>query len=88
MTDLISAGQEQSAERDRRAYVEPERPLLIAAEAEAEYMTQEDLRRTVDKLRKQMQEAAKKLDFITAAQLRDHMLQLMSLITSTNEPAS
>ncbi|MBO4801974.1 MAG: excinuclease ABC subunit UvrB [Bacteroidaceae bacterium] len=88
MTDLISAGQEQSAERDRRAYVEPERPLLIAAEAEAEYMTQEDLRRSVDKLRKQMQEAAKKLDFITAAQLRDHMLQLMSLITSTNEPAS
>ena len=88
MTDLISAGQEQSAERDRRAYEEPERPLLIAAEAEAEYMTQEDLRRTVDKLRKQMQEAAKKLDFITAAQLRDHMLQLMSLITSTNEPAS
>ncbi len=78
MADLISAGQEQQAEHDRRAYVEPERPIPIAAEAEVEYMTRDDMRKAVDKFRKQMQEAAKRLDFITAAQLRDQMLQLMA----------
>ena len=78
MTDLISASQEQQTDRDRRAYIEPEQPLPIAAEADAEYLTRDELRKAIDKLRRQMQDAAKRLDFITAAQLRDHMLQLMS----------
>ncbi len=78
MNDLLSAGQEQTAARDRRAYIEPEPPVLMAAEAEAEYLTRDDMRKAVENLRKQMQEAAKRLDFITAAQLRDQMLQLMA----------
>ncbi len=78
MNDLLSAGQEQTASRDHRAYIEPEPPVLMAAEAEAEYMTRDDMRKAVENLRKQMQEAAKRLDFITAAQLRDQMLQLMA----------
>ena len=87
MGDLISAGQEQQAERDRRAYIEPEQPVLMAAEAEMEYQTRDDLRKAVEKLRKQMQEAAKRLDFITAAQLRDQMLQLMAKLDDVPEDA-
>ena len=83
MNDLLSAGQEQQAARDRRAYIEPEAPVLMAAEVEAEYMTRDDMRKAVEKLRKQMQEAAKRLDFITAAQLRDQMLQLMAKLDET-----
>ncbi len=78
MNDLLSAGQEQQTARDHRAYIEPEPPVLMAAEAEAEYLTRDDMRKAVENLRKQMQEAAKRLDFITAAQLRDQMLQLMA----------
>ena len=88
MGNLVAAGQQQNAERDRRAYVEhdtgrtayiePERPLLMAAEDEATYMTPADMRNNIERLRRQMQEAAKKLDFITAAQLRDQMLALMA----------
>lgn len=88
MGNLVAAGQQQNAERDRRAYVEhdtgrtayiePERPLLMAAEDEAPYMTPADMRNNIERLRRQMQEAAKKLDFITAAQLRDQMLALMA----------
>lgn len=85
MGDLISAGQEQQAERDHRAYVEPEQPVFMAAEAEMEYQTRDEMRKAVDKLRKQMQEAAKRLDFITAAQLRDQMLQLMTKLDETPE---
>ena len=78
MSDLVEAGRQQTADRDHRAYIEPERPLLIAAEAETEYMTRTDMQKAVERLRRQMQEAAKKLDFITAAQLRDQMLSLMA----------
>ena len=90
MGDLVSAHQELSIERDRRAYVEPERPVEVnvrlrpvegepvAAEAGAEYLTRDEMRKLVDRLRRQMQDAAKKLDFITAAQLRDQMLSLMT----------
>lgn len=85
MSDLISAGQEQQAERDHRAYVEPEQPVFMAAEAEMEYQTRDEMRKAVDKLRKQMQEAAKRLDFITAAQLRDQMLQLMTKLDEMPE---
>ena len=85
MGDLISAGQEQQAERDHRAYIEPEQPVFMAAEAEMEYQTRDEMRKAVDKLRKQMQEAAKRLDFITAAQLRDQMLQLMTKLDETPE---
>ena len=85
MGDLISAGQEQQADRDHRAYVEPEQPEFMAAEAEMEYQTRDEMRKAVDKLRKQMQEAAKRLDFITAAQLRDQMLQLMTKLDEMPE---
>ena len=81
MGDLIAAGETLQNERDKRAYVEPEpqhSAVLVAAEAEAEYLTREELQKAIDKTRRAMQEAAKKLDFITAAQLRDHMLALMA----------
>lgn len=82
MTDLIAAQQEQQrGEQAKRAYLPPEPPAMsMAAEAEAEYLSQDELKKLIEKLRRQMQEAAKKLDFITAAQLRDQMLELMSRV--------
>ncbi len=85
MTDLIAANHEANTEKEQRAYIEPERPTLIAAEAEAEYLTRDEMRERIEKLRKQMQEAAKKLDFITAAQLRDQMLSLMAKVDEIAE---
>ena len=91
MTDLVAAHQEAATDRDRRAYIEPERPqtvnvlllrpeegMPVAAEPEAEYLTRDQMRKRIEQLRQQMQDAAKKLDFITAAQLRDQMLSLMA----------
>ena len=92
MSDLVAAHQEATSDRDRRAYIEPERPQpvsvhlrsedapMMAAEPDAEYLTREQMRKRVDQLRRQMQDAAKKLDFITAAQLRDQMLSMMALL--------
>ena len=75
----MSSLSQLSQQSDHRAYIEPEMPVLQAAEQEEQmHLTPEETRKLIDKLRKQMQEAAKKMDFIEAAQIRDRMLALMA----------
>ncbi len=73
MTDLIAAKGESNVEQ--RAYIEPEHHSL-AADPIIEYMTREQLEKSIERSRKLMQEAAKRLDFIEAAQHRDEMLRM------------
>lgn len=77
MTDLLAL---QKATGEKRAYVEPERPVERVAEDPAmQKLTPEQRQKRIDKLRSDMEKAAKKLDFILAAQLRDEMLALQAL---------
>jgi excinuclease ABC subunit B len=48
----------------------------IAADPVIEYMTKDQLQQTIQKLKKDMEKAAKELDFIEAARLRDEMFLL------------
>ena len=73
MTDLINANTEMHAET--RAYVEPEHTSMVA-DPVTEYLTPDQLEKAIARLRKHMQEAAKRLDFNEAAQYRDEMLRL------------
>ena len=73
MGDLIQHGQQA----DARAYVEPA-PYEVLAVAEAETMTVEEKKKRIASLKKKMEEAAKKLEFIDAAILRDEMLRLQA----------
>ena len=77
MTDLINANAE--AHTESRAYVEPEE-RTVAADPVMEYMTRDQLEKSIARTRKLMQEAAKKLDFIEAAQYRDEMLRMEELL--------
>ena len=77
MTDLINANAE--AHTETRAYVEPEEKT-VAADPVMEYMTRDQLEKSIAHTRKLMQEAAKKLDFIEAAQYRDEMLRMEELL--------
>lgn len=63
----------------RRAYVEPEE-LSLAADPVVQYMTADQLTRNVDLLEAQMKKAAKELDFITAAQLRDELFAMRRVL--------
>jgi excinuclease ABC subunit B len=56
-------------------YVEPETATL-AAEPVVAYATRSQLEKMVAETETRMKKAAKDLDFITAAQLRDEMLAL------------
>lgn len=77
ITDLISANAEAHAET--RAYIEPEERMAVA-DPIMEYMTRDQLEKSIERSRKLMQEAAKKLDFIEAAQYRDEMLRMEEML--------
>jgi len=52
----------------------------IAADPVIQYMSVEGLEKTIEKTKKQMKAAAKELDFIEAARLRDEMFALQKLL--------
>jgi excinuclease ABC subunit B len=56
-----------------------EKQASKAAEPVDKYYSREDLEKKITALRKQMQQAAKDLDFIEAARLRDEMYALEKL---------
>ena len=60
------------------AYTEPE-PSLVA-EPIVSYMTRPQLEKAIERARRRMTEAARKLEFIEAAQYRDEMLKLQELL--------
>ncbi|QNL22042.1 excinuclease ABC subunit UvrB [Hyphobacterium sp. CCMP332] len=60
-------------------YQEEEKPS-VAADPVIQYMPKEDLEKLADKTRKDMEKAAKDLDFIEAARLRDEWYALKDLI--------
>jgi excinuclease ABC subunit B len=61
------------------AYVEKEN-IHIAAEPVVQYMTSKDLEKLIAKTRKAMMEAAKKLEFLEAAQYRDELIKLEEML--------
>ena len=65
--------------KEQRAYVEPLSPN-IAADPVVQYMTKAQMQKSIERTRKLMQEAAKKLEFIEAAQYRDELLKLEDLM--------
>lgn len=56
-------------------YVEKE-TLDFAADPVMQYMTQEQIQKAIDKLRKEITRAAKEMDFMEAARLRDELFAL------------
>lgn len=65
--------------RTSRAYTESDSHITLAADPIVQYMSKEQLRKSIERTRKQMGEAAKKLEFIQAAQFRDELLKLEEL---------
>ncbi len=62
-----------------KAYIEPSSDTT-AADPIVQYMTKSQMEKTIERTRKLMQEAAKKLEFIEAAQYRDELLKLEDMM--------
>ena len=62
-----------------KAYIEPSSDTT-AADPIVQYMTKPQMEKTIERTPKLMQEAAKKLEFIEAAQYRDELLKLEDMM--------
>ncbi|WP_395803091.1 excinuclease ABC subunit UvrB [Daejeonella sp.] len=60
----------------QKAYVEKEMTDNLAADPIVQYMTKPELQKSIDKTKKEMSLAAKEMDFLMAAKLRDEMYAL------------
>ncbi len=82
----VFAGTEPFATSDKgstsspRPYTEQEGHSFVAADPILQLMSREQLEKSIAQTRKLMQEAAKKLEFIQAAQYRDEVLRLEELL--------
>ena len=65
--------------KNLKYYTEPQ-SIQMAADPVVAYMTKEELLKQVKKVQNDMEKAAKELDFVVAARLRDEMLGLKKLI--------
>lgn len=66
------------SQKSKKYYVEPEE-LGLAAEPVVKYMTAKEIDKLIDQAQKSMEKAAKELNFIEAARLRDEWLALKKM---------
>ena len=83
---VLLANQEETpaASKAPKAYVEPEYNS-VAADPVVEYMSRQQLEKSIERTRKLMQDAAKKLEFIQAAQYRDELIKLEDMLKEKAE---
>ena len=79
----LIAEKQQPVTGEPYAYVEPE-PSLVA-DPVVQYMNRKQLEKAIERTKKQMMEAAKKLDFIEAAQFRDELVKLEDLLVTKKD---
>lgn len=79
-TAIVKGERNSFANIDSEAYIEPEKPLGIAADPVVQYMSRPALEKTIARTKKAMHDAAKKLEFLEAAQLRDELIKLEDLL--------
>jgi excinuclease ABC subunit B len=79
MKQTVVAGGKRSDSRSKQ-YMEPDEISNMAAEEKINYKSKADVQKLIDRTRKQMETAAKDLDFIEAAKLRDELFELQKLL--------
>lgn len=67
-------------EKDANAIAFDESPVTVAAEAPGEYKTIPKIEKAIAATKKSMEKAAKNLDFMEAARLRDEMFHLQKIL--------
>ncbi|MBQ4520254.1 MAG: excinuclease ABC subunit UvrB [Bacteroidaceae bacterium] len=86
MGDLINtASPQKEKEVSSKTYGTDVPQMPVAADPIIEYMSRPQLEKSIARTRKLMTEAAKRLDFIEAAQYRDELLKLEDIIKSKEQ---
>ncbi|PRD52575.1 excinuclease ABC subunit UvrB [Sphingobacterium gobiense] len=64
---------------EAKAYVEPDATAFIAADPVMEYLGDKEMKKAIENVRRKMEKAAKEMDFLEAAKLRDEMFVMEKL---------
>lgn len=75
----VFAKKEEAAQTPAKEYTQ-QSMVALAAEKDVEYMSKDDIKKAIEQTKKKMGEAAKNLDFLEAAQYRDHIIQLEKML--------
>lgn len=74
-----------SAPAKPRPYIEDDHKPTLAADPVIEYMTPEEIRKRIDKLKNDINDAARRTAFTEAQQLREELISLMDLLEGEEE---
>lgn len=75
----VFAKKESDTSSTPKPYIQ-EDPIAIAAEKGTDYKSRSDIEKAIEQTKKKMKEAAKNLEFLEAAQYRDHLIRLENLL--------
>jgi excinuclease ABC subunit B len=76
---ILGATKVADSKKSARYYVEPEE-INLAADPVVAYLSMDELQKMADRTRKAMEKAAKELEFIEAAKLRDEYMAIQKMI--------
>lgn len=79
-TAIVKGERNALSKTEPNAYIESDNSVTIAADPVVKYMTKAALEKAIAQTKKSMQVAAKKLEFLEAAQFRDEMMRLQELL--------
>lgn len=77
-TSVSILGERHTASTEHYAYVEPDTNMV--ADPIIQMMNREQLEKAIEQTKKRMAEAAKKLEFVEAAQYRDELVRLQDML--------
>ena len=77
---IIKGERSALSKGEPHAYVEPGDRMNVAADPVVEHMNKPALEKAIARTKKAMHEAAKNLEFLEAARLRDEMIRLEDLL--------
>ncbi|OJV39026.1 MAG: excinuclease ABC subunit B [Bacteroidales bacterium 36-12] len=84
-TAIIKGERSVLTKTEPGAYIENETKLSVAADPVVQYMSKSALEKAIQKTKKAMQEAAKNMEFLEAARLRDEMFKLQEILNDNNK---
>jgi excinuclease ABC subunit B len=79
---ILSQTRVADAKFDAKIYADLEDKMSVAAEPVVEYKSKAELQKQIDATKKQMEKAAKDLEFVEAARLRDEWQRLKEVLSS------
>ena len=87
-SSVLAASTPDGAKKEQKPkfYLEEEAANSVAADPVVEFMRVDDLKKLIAQTQKAMTEAAKNLDFIEAAQLRDELIKLKEQLSKRETP--